>query len=358
MTGLRFFAALFVVTNHMLVLGGASFGGFDRLASLGYLGVQFFFVLSGFVLMWSLRSADRPTAFYRRRFARIYPLYLAFLLVGAMLLLAGAISVSAGSIVLSVFLLQAWWPSSEHIDGGLNGPGWSLSDEAFFYALFPFLAGMVAGLDRRRVIVVGGSLLIAVVATALVLHEKGALPAGAGYAFPVLRLPEFVVGMALAALLQGRTVRMPSLFVASAIAGAALIALAAISPSADRGAVGLVTLPFCALLIAAAAQADRVDAPSPFRHPLAVKLGVWSYALYLAHGAVLVIWVKYVAKDLSSDTVVAVLEYVGIVLVMIAVAGLAHRYVEAPLERRLRGSARPSALQQQDAETALLAGSR
>lgn len=44
-------------------------------------GVSFFFILSGFVLVWSFRSSDTPGEFYRRRFARIVPAYVAMCVV-------------------------------------------------------------------------------------------------------------------------------------------------------------------------------------------------------------------------------------------------------------------------------------
>ena len=77
---LRFVAALAVVLLHVTAsrvnpeplvdLGSAA----GRVAELGYLGVTFFFALSGFVLTWSASGRRlSPAAFFRRRFARVYP---------------------------------------------------------------------------------------------------------------------------------------------------------------------------------------------------------------------------------------------------------------------------------------------
>lgn len=70
LTSLRWFAALAVFVNHF----GNRLGWRDPIfPTLGYAGVGLFFVLSGVVLTWSSPDGDTARAFYRRRFARIYP---------------------------------------------------------------------------------------------------------------------------------------------------------------------------------------------------------------------------------------------------------------------------------------------
>ena len=79
LTALRAFAAVFVFSYHMQLFGVAFNGHlpFD----IGYSGVSFFFILSGFVLAWSTTPGLSPWTFYRRRLARIYPIYLVMLAV-------------------------------------------------------------------------------------------------------------------------------------------------------------------------------------------------------------------------------------------------------------------------------------
>lgn len=86
-TGLRFFAALHVVLFHYAVRTlGATSAVAGHVVSFGFVGVSFFFVLSGFILAYSYapRAAEgavAPRPFYASRVARIYPLYLAALLI-------------------------------------------------------------------------------------------------------------------------------------------------------------------------------------------------------------------------------------------------------------------------------------
>jgi len=106
------------------------------------LGVCYFFVLSGFILtaVYKEEFFLKPGAlkkFFMARFARIYPVYLIALLMGmASVWLYHRESFSGMSAISNALLLQAWIPL--HLKT-YNLPGWSLSVEAFFYILFPWL---------------------------------------------------------------------------------------------------------------------------------------------------------------------------------------------------------------------------
>ena len=358
LTGLRWFAAAWVVLYHLVYFQAVDFGTINRLAWTGYLGVEFFFVLSGFVLVWAFEPGDSVRGFYRRRFARIFPLHLLFLLPGVVLLVADRIDVSVRSIVLTIPLLEAWWPGSVGTNS-LNPPDWTLSCEAFFYALFPFIAAvLVAARDATvRLVAVGSA--VAMLVQLLVL--KAALSGEAAYQityhYPFYRVGEFIIGVALGVLVRrGALPRVP-LGIAVAATLLAVVALCSATRFilTERGTTQLITLPVFALLIASAAQADVRGGVSPFRHPALVKLGVWSFALYLAHVPLLMVLVV-VAPGLFNHEGLAAAVVIGgaFLIASTLVAALAHVFFEAPVERRLRGTRRPSVIQRQDEATSLL----
>jgi peptidoglycan/LPS O-acetylase OafA/YrhL len=360
LTGLRWFAAAFVVLYHLVYYGVADYGRVNRLAWTGYLGVEFFFVLSGFVLVWAFQPGDSARSFYRRRFARVVPLHLLFLLPGAVLLGMGLIDVSARSVLMTVPLLEAWWPGrvGEH---SLNPPDWTLSCEVFFYALFPWMAARLASRSDVHVAAVAIGAVVAMAAALLLL--KAALPFEPAYQisyhYPPYRIGEFVVGMALGLLVRRGALRVPNLGVAIGLTLLTLVVLC-LTPrfaTVERGAVQLITLPVWALLVASAAQADVRGRASVLRHPALVKLGVWSFALYLAHVPLLMV-LTVAAPALVENQGLALAAVKGVIFLVAAtaLAGVAHVLCEAPLERRLRGTRRPSVIQRQDAATSLLGG--
>src|ERR1700761_4673438 len=150
LTSLRFFAALWVVFFHTLILAFgprvtnvATVSG--RIMLLGYISVSFFFTLSGYILAVTyLPRKVSMGRFWWSRFARVYPLFFATLLLGCPKYFLGevkrlgahaAVPELLDKLAGNVFMLQAWMPSLAKFDF----PNWSLSVEAFFYLLFPFL---------------------------------------------------------------------------------------------------------------------------------------------------------------------------------------------------------------------------
>ena len=115
LTGLRWIAALLVFGFHAATLRVVAEPDYqavvDRLFTLGLSGVEFFFVLSGFVLVWSFRDGEPRRRFLRRRLAKIYPNHL---LMWAVVLLVGlwfAEPVNHWAALGNLFLLQAWNPT-------------------------------------------------------------------------------------------------------------------------------------------------------------------------------------------------------------------------------------------------------
>jgi peptidoglycan/LPS O-acetylase OafA/YrhL len=149
LTGIRFFAALVVIAFHIYLAAPSAFPRYAAsLASYGFVGVSLFFVLSGFVLAYnycpSPAGGSKPIdkqKFWVARFARVYPAYGLALLIG--LLTYGAMpqpltpAWTTLQLLLESTLLHSWFPWTAC---GINCPGWSVAVEAFFYALFPFIA--------------------------------------------------------------------------------------------------------------------------------------------------------------------------------------------------------------------------
>lgn len=144
LTGLRSFAAVNIVLFHFS--NPDWFGPFAPVVNAGYASVSFFILLSGFVLGYNYNARARAgeletKRFYEARFTRLYPIYILSLLLAFKLLPlewgAHTHSMFWTGMVLSPLLLQGWIPE---IATFLNTPAWTMSSEAFYYVLFPWMA--------------------------------------------------------------------------------------------------------------------------------------------------------------------------------------------------------------------------
>lgn len=144
MTGLRCFAAINIVLFHFS--NPQWFGFLAPVVNAGYISVSYFILLSGFVLAYNYSERARRgeleiKRFYEARFTRIYPIYLLSLILSLGELKAEYASHTHAmfwtGLVLTPLLLQGWIPA---VATFMNTPAWTMSAEAFFYVIFPWLA--------------------------------------------------------------------------------------------------------------------------------------------------------------------------------------------------------------------------
>ncbi len=136
LTGLRWLAALGVYLYHF---GGPPwFPDFARnIAANGFIGVQFFFVLSGYVLTTRYYSSSFELGSYvRARLSRILPMYLCGLLLGVAYATTSIEPLDFNLLLTHGLGLQAWYGDLDKVVA-FNGPGWTISVELLFYSVFP-----------------------------------------------------------------------------------------------------------------------------------------------------------------------------------------------------------------------------
>ncbi|NEM05920.1 acyltransferase family protein [Geodermatophilus normandii] len=348
LTGLRAVAALMVFFVHVRGLQPARVQPeWSAVFGVGGAGVSFFFVLSGFVLAWTWGPVPpRIRDFYRRRAARVLPNHLVTWILGALLTLLAIVALGGGrprasilAFLLGIPLLQAWVP----VDlPGINGPAWTLSCEAFFYALLPFLVVPLRRTTERARWLVAGAMVAALVAVPLLVQVLGpqdeSLRVWVVDVLPVARLPEFVLGCVLGLqVAAGTRVRCP-LPASLVLAAAALVLVDLTGQSSYKQAITAV--PF-ALVIVAGAQRDLRGGRSWLARPWPVRLGEWSFAFYLVH--------ELVIRSLMLAVGPVPTPAAGLALAALAlalstvVAWQLHVRVEVPAERRWRGTRAPRA---------------
>jgi peptidoglycan/LPS O-acetylase OafA/YrhL len=338
LTGLRAIAALCVFVHHTMLAGdNVVSDAYRRIGMQGAMGVTFFFVLSGFVLTWSMGPLDTKRAFWRRRFARVYPAYLVALIAAAALYPTFQRDVELGPLVTNLLQVQSWVPDIQYFFG-LNSVSWSLSCEAFFYLCFPFLAPALMRCSQKqlRLTQIGliGLILVATVASQFIADEDTRFWFG-GY-FPPVRFLEFALGCTAAVdFMRGTRVPLSFRTVGLVAVGAYLVAG---FPAVQTYSLVVIPIIPIVLVLMASAQRDVEGAPSFLRNRILVWGGEISFCFYLVHQLVIRYFSIELPKALdASPFTISVVNALVSLPVTIACATALHYLVEKPCERRLRG---------------------
>ena len=180
--GLRGVAALVVIWYH--IFEGFCTSPFDQNFNHGYLAVDFFFILSGFVVGYAYDDRWKTTLttgnFIKRRLVRLHPMVVLGAVLGALTFcLQGcekwdgspvAVSMLMVALLLHLFLLPALPGSGPEVRGNgemfpLNGPSWSLFFEYIGNLLYAFVLRHLSTPAMRVLVVVAGALLAAFAVT-------------------------------------------------------------------------------------------------------------------------------------------------------------------------------------------------
>lgn len=304
----------------------------------GYLAVQTFFMLSGFVLArsyastrWNRRSLMR---FGIARFARIYPAYLMSLVLIAWFVVEFLFGPGRdpGQKVQVVgdylFVLQGWTGS---LSVGWNTPAWSLSCEFFFYLCFPLLFLWFRSASMPKIL---AALCLSFI-TPITLAHAG-VP---GIWKPVHHLSDFVAGIAAAGL-YGAALRAAPwlrgrgywLYLPALAGGAAFI----IHPEVLYGTLAnlnTVLRPLNVLLLAGLALGGGPTARALSTN-IAEYLGKASYSMYILHIPLLWWYSRFTLQTLGSAPHLGTAMLYLAVVVGASIA--AFERVEAPANRWIR----------------------
>jgi peptidoglycan/LPS O-acetylase OafA/YrhL len=343
LTGMRFFAALAVVLCHV----GYQFTNTSSVnvaESYGYIGVSFFFVLSGLVLTWSY-SGQSAHRFVWRRLCRIWPLQCLVVLFAFTALASQEKATGTAGHLLQVVLLQAWSPRQKIYFGG-NGVSWSLSCELFFYLLFPLVIRPLRRLSTRRLLATAaGTVALMAIAPAVALSHGVSAPMyyWLFFVFPPYRFGEFFLGMILARSVQlGLRMPRPHLTQTAACCCLAGVVYAltryTVSTGSDvsRPYVALLVLPFLLILILGAVTLDVSCVPSWLGAQPMLRLGEWSFALYLVHKPIFLLTEQWNWWNQATGAFGDVAGFCGFCVLVVGTAALLYYGVERPLERALR----------------------
>jgi len=339
LTALRIFAALWVVLfDYWPNLGLPT----PMIVAKGYLGVELFFTLSGFILCHVyLRQVEEGRfqygSFLWTRLARIYPLHLAAIagiaLMGAAAMALGhpvdANAVSLRALPANLLLINAWGfaPVS-----GWNHASWSISAEWLAYLLFPAFAFAALKLKDRPRLAIGLAVAFLTGLYAVFSRLTGQSLTHATIAWGALRIvPCFAFGCAAYLAWRANLVRSSAAaWVGAAISGAALITFAQFgSPDAAivTASGGLIlSLAFVAKTWTTGRILDGF-----------VYLGEISYSVYMLFVPWQLLFVNVTSRALHYDKDhMPIYIWLVFVVSIIPLAALSHHLIERPARDLMR----------------------
>ncbi|MDQ2783986.1 MAG: acyltransferase family protein [Chloroflexota bacterium] len=318
----------------------------------GFNGVSIFFVLSGFVICYNYydRMTENPRAhlweYFVARFARLYPIYLlTFLWFFSSGNIQNQLHTSRAIILSNLTMTQAW-SANQSVYWGYNPVSWSLSIEAFFYLIFPFLAvALLKRLSRIWQFIAVGIIVSSALLAAAMWFSATSVPDFYGsphywlYQLPATRVGDFVLGCLAARIYVLRSSIPVTKREAKIGGGALLVCILAIGvimcinvPALIPFRFGPAYAPFIVVAIYCLARYNTLSSRVLSTKPL-ILLGAASYSFYLIHAIVID------AVAVPASAIGAKSAYLHDVLIFAAVTILslgAYTYVEMPARKFLR----------------------
>ena len=341
-TSLRGIAALLVVIVHFRsgLQGAIDLDQYTHFFAKGYLWVDFFFILSGFILchVYATKPGNSilsATEFLWARFARIYPLHIATLLFLVCLqLLESAVynkTVQYGewsTFWMNIFNIHGWGLLDKY---DWNFPSWSISAEIAAYLSFPIIC--IGLLKAPRATFTFMSIAIAL----RVIYLIAADDPRAGWERLVLTtsFPMFFVGVILyqfretAKRMNERTMTTLQVF--------AIVLITLLLHKGGNDA--LIIAPFALLVFAT--QTDTGILSKLLTEKSLIALGLWSYSIYLLHIPVKRVmdnvWPKFVTSPLELTVEQSAAGgFIVLIITTIGAGAVSYIFFETPARRVLR----------------------
>lgn len=354
LTSLRFIAAMMVIFMHSN--GTLQYSLFLSSFNLSQ-GVSLFFVLSGFIMVYVYPelSKENVLAFFKSRFARIWPVHIAAL--GLILVVIPPQYVQFWGnryhFLTSCFMIGSWIPLNKYF-ALINIPSWSIGTECFFYLCFPLLIYKFYKTWHIK-LAIAFLLIVSIIFSCKYFHvpiEGDSINVMAAvYINPLSRLFEFILGMSVGFLFNKMSQKTPGFFLASLLEIVVFYfvymslrqvtswyqtlfghdpTLAIPTPAEIWvGWSGGSCIAFACLIFILAFQKGIIS--SILRFPIFILLGEISYSMYLIHYTFLSYYGIYSSWFNSHFT--AYQELIIFMSIILSLSYLMWRFVEVPCRR-------------------------
>lgn len=309
-----------------------------------FLGVSYFYVLSGFVMVLAYGDQKHiePKKYLINRFARLYPLHIFTLGLSILVSLFVAINylgdfrIDPLSFFLNFSLLQAWFPSYSLT---FNVPSWSISVELFFYLIFPFVFNKIYKKIKFRYFVLMVVILWMIFQIGMNLFYTSTSYGGENsldryflHYNPFFHLNSFLVGLLFAGIYKRFSSKLNKnfdllIFLVFLLTFGMIYFL--------RNYLlhnGLLAFNFGLIILLIAANNGRIT--KLFNHKIAIHLGNISFAMYLLQNPIFIFFKKVLSIFNSPN------EYVLFAVafpVLLICSHFTYRLIEIPWQKKIRG---------------------
>lgn len=339
LTFTRFIAAIAIVVFH--------FGKNSPLFSNDYvafifnsanIGVSYFFILSGFVMIIAYRN--KTVSFFnylKNRFARIYPVYILAILLVVVNQSFNLFKIK--DLFLNITMFQSWFSGRATT---INYPGWSLSVELFFYLSFPFLLNFIYSKKNLKsiTIVILGFWLLSQILFHAILYGNISIPfydVQDLFYHPIMHFNEFLIGnLAGIYFLKKSCISNNKNYlplIISLIIVLLLFLRFKLGVNYHNGFLAIIFVPIIFLLSSSNDLISKFISKKPF-----VFLGEISYSIYILQVPIWMFLTDYRMNryfGLNKELDITIVFFVRLII-LILFSSLCYLYFEKPLRQKIK----------------------
>ena len=282
------------------------------------------------VVAYQNKEKLEASEFYRKRFARTYPVYLFSLL----LLIAGFLlferNIDLIALCLNIFVVQAWFPPYAT---SFNYPGWSIAVEYFFYALFPIVFNNYSLKLRLKklalIIILFWILSQALFHLLLRIKELDSFSAH----FPLMHLNQFLIGNLFGLIYLKSVLKLRNYDIPITLLFLTLI-LILVFPGPLNYQNGLLAVIFAPLILLISLNTGKITLC--FNQKILVFLGKISYSLYILQFPVFFLSYGILNKLLPAELNIGLVKFYFSTSLLLCISCLTYRYIETPIRIKLK----------------------
>jgi peptidoglycan/LPS O-acetylase OafA/YrhL len=333
LTFTRFLAAISIVVYHYGInVFPFNSNAVDFLFRQANIGVSYFFILSGFVMIiaYGKNVSIDFSDYMKRRFARIYPVYILSILILLSYFIIHKISIDYTGLLLNIAMIQSWTPGYAI---SFNGPGWSLAVEMFFYLSFPLLFNQFFKKYSLKKLIFPIIVFFIISQTALHVLLNSSFYKGYPshshdliFYFPLMHFSEFLIGnLAGIFFLNGIKIRNYDLPVMLLITLIIILLQLKTNINYHNGMLAFAFIPLIVLM-----AANNGFLTIIFNNKILAFLGEISFGIYILQKPVF-IWVHSIMKNTSVNN--AAIIFYSSLMILILIASVSYKYFEKPLRK-------------------------